>query len=155
MELREVENRSDALIQELKDVWEASVRATHHFLCEKEIVRLRDFVPGALAAVLHLVVATNAKGKAVAFMGIDGQKIEMLFAAPTERGHSLGRRLVEYGFSALDVTAVDVNEQNPQARGFYEHMGFRVIDRSEHDDQGAPHPILHMRVKRPLQFSLF
>lgn len=145
MELREVENRSDALIRDLTGVWEASVRATHHFMCEEEIVRLREFVPSALAAVPHLVVVMDAAGMAVAFMGVDGQKIEMLFVAPAERGHGLGRRLVEYGFSAFGVTAVDVNEQNPAASGFYEHLGFRVVDRSERDGQGAPYPLLHMR----------
>ena len=77
-------------------------------------------------------------------MGVDGRKIEMLFVAPEVFGEGLGRRLVEYGFSALGVTAVDVNEENPAARGFYEHMGFRVVGRSEHDGQGTPHPILHM-----------
>ena len=29
-----------------------------------------------------------------------------------------------------------VNEQNPQARGFYEHMGFHVYKRTETDGQG-------------------
>lgn len=147
MKLDVVENRSGALIQELTDVWEASVRATHHFLREEEIVRLRKFVPSALATVPHLVVATDAEGKTVAFMGIDGQKIEMLFVAPEVFGEGLGRRLVEYGFSALGVTAVDVNEENPQSRGFYEHMGFCVIGRSERDGQSMPHPILHMMVE--------
>lgn len=146
MKLKVVENRSGTLIQELTDVWEASVRATHHFLREEEIVRLRNFVPSALATVSHLVVATDAQKKVVAFMGIDGQKVEMLFVAPKVFGQGLGRRLVEYGFSALGVTAVDVNEENPRARGFYEHMGFHVVGRSERDAQGAPHPILHMMV---------
>lgn len=146
MKLKVVENRSGTLIQELTDVWEASVRATHHFLREEEIVRLRNFVPSALATVSHLVVATDAQKKVVAFMGIDGQKVEMLFVSPKVFGQGLGRRLVEYGFLTFGVTAVDVNEENPQARGFYEHMGFRVVGRSERDGQGAPHPILHMMV---------
>lgn len=42
---------------------------------------------------------------------------------------------------------MDVNEQNAQARGFYEHEGFEVIGRSETDEQGEPFPILHMRLK--------
>lgn len=146
MELREADNRPDGLIRKLTDVWEASVRATHHFLREEEIVRLRNFVPSALATVSHLVVATDAEGKAVAFMGIDRQKIEMLFVSPKVFGQGLGRRLVEYGFSTFGVTAVDVNEQNPSARGFYEHMGFHVVGRSELDAQGAPRPILYMMV---------
>ncbi|ENH9207696.1 GNAT family N-acetyltransferase, partial [Vibrio vulnificus] len=44
----------------------------------------------------------------------------------------------------LGVTKVDVNEQNPQAVGFYEHMGFKVVSRSPLDDMGKPFPILHM-----------
>ena len=108
---------------------------------------MRGFVPNALATVPSLVIALDAADSPCAFMGVDCTKIEMLFAAPEVFGQGLGRRLVEYGFSALGVTAVDVNEENPAARGFYEHMGFRVVGRSEHDGQGVPHPILHMRVE--------
>ncbi|MEN0678671.1 GNAT family N-acetyltransferase, partial [Plesiomonas shigelloides] len=44
----------------------------------------------------------------------------------------------------LGATKVEVNEQNPLAVGFYEHMGFKVISRSPVDDMGKPFPILHM-----------
>lgn len=39
------------------------------------------------------------------------------------------------------VNELVVNEQNPQTRGFYEHMGFAVRERSELDEQGNPYPI--------------
>ena len=39
-----------------------------------------------------------------------------------------------------------VNEQNPSARGFYEHVGFAVCGRSERDEQGGPFPILYMKL---------
>lgn len=39
-----------------------------------------------------------------------------------------------------------MNEQNPQARGFYEHMGFRVYKRTDHDEQGNPYPLLYMEL---------
>lgn len=45
-----------------------------------------------------------------------------------------------YGASELDV--------NEQARGFYEHMGFKVVGRSETDDMGDPFPILHMQLPK-------
>ncbi|MNC71507.1 putative N-acetyltransferase YjaB [compost metagenome] len=48
----------------------------------------------------------------------------------------------------FQVKSLDVNEQNPQALGFYEHMGFEVYERSEFDEQGNHFPILHMRLKR-------
>ena len=35
-----------------------------------------------------------------------------------------GRRLLEYGAEHYGIREVTVNEQNPQAVGFYEHMGW-------------------------------
>lgn len=43
------------------------------------------------------------------------------------------------------VNELGVNEQNPQAKGFYEHMGFELYKRSELDEQGNPYPILYMK----------
>jgi putative acetyltransferase len=39
-----------------------------------------------------------------------------------------------------------VNEQNPQAVGFYEHIGFLITGRSTLDGQGKPFPLLHMKL---------
>jgi putative acetyltransferase len=39
-----------------------------------------------------------------------------------------------------------VNEQNPQAKGFYEHLGFQVYKRADIDEQGNPYPILYMKL---------
>ena len=63
-----------------------------------------------------------------------------------ERGHGLGGALLRYGVERCGVRSVAVTEQNPLARGFYEHMGFRVCQRSEYDEQGKPYPILKMRL---------
>ena len=40
-----------------------------------------------------------------------------------------------------------VNEQNPQAVGFYEHMGFETYQRTDHDEEGNPYPLLYMKLK--------
>lgn len=63
------------------------------------------------------------------------------------RKMTLSAMLLDFAIRELGVTHVDVNEQNTQARGFYEHKGFEVIGRSETDEQGEPFPILHMRLK--------
>jgi len=42
-----------------------------------------------------------------------------------------------------------VNEQNVDARGFYEALGFAVVGGSPVDDMGLPFPILHMRREAP------
>ena len=57
-------------------------------------------------------------------MGTENHRLEMLFLAPSERGKGLGRQLLEYGIRIYDIQEVTVNEQNPQAVGFYEYMGF-------------------------------
>ena len=79
-------------------------------------------------------------------MGIEGGSLEMLFIAPQERGNGLGRQLLRYGIDRFGVNRLAVNEQNPQARGFYERMGFRVCRRTELDEQGYPYPLLYMEL---------
>lgn len=132
-------------MRSLLGVWEGSVRATHLFLSESEIARLREYVPQALLAVEILVVAQKG-GAPAAFMGVEGGSLEMLFVAPQERGKGLGRRLLRYGIDRLGVNRLTVNEQNPQARGFYERMGFKVFKRTELDEQGCPYPLLYMEL---------
>lgn len=57
----------------------------------------------------------------------------------------IGRRLLEYGAEHYGIREVTVNEQNPQAVGFYEHMGFVTYKRTDRDEQGGPYPLLYMR----------
>ena len=66
-------------------------------------------------------------GAPAAFMGIGEQKLEMLFLSPEARGRGHGKRLLQYGIERYAVQEVTVNEQNPQAIGFYEHMGFQTL----------------------------
>ena len=144
IQIREALESPADLLAQLLTVWEASVRATHDFLSEEEIRHIRDSVPQALTGVAHLIVAEEDSGRPVAFMGIQDGCLEMLFIAPEERGRGLGRRLLEYGIARHGVTRLTVNEQNPQARGFYEHMGFQVDKRTDLDEQGNPYPLLYM-----------
>ena len=150
MEIRQIEpaDRDQALIDALLAVWEVSVRATHAFLSEGEIRRIAGYVPQALRDVPLLAAAYDADGSAAGFLGADGEKLEMLFLSPERRGQGLGRQLLTYGMERWGVRRLDVNEQNPRAREFYEHMGFRVTGRSETDGQGRPYPILSMALGR-------
>ena len=137
--------RTDAQVNELVDVWEDSVQATHSFLTQIDIETINPYVPNAIKAVPHLFVAKGNTGAAQGFLGISGQKIEMLFIASQCRRQGLGKKLIEIAMSHYPITEVVVNEQNQQAIGFYEHMGFEVYDRSATDEQGGPFPILFMR----------
>ena len=77
-------------------------------------------------------------------MGIDDGSLEMLFISPEERGKGLGKRLIQHGIENYAARRLTVNEQNPQAIGFYEHMGFHVYKRTKLDEQGNPYPLLYM-----------
>ena len=145
MNLYELSERTPQWIQSLTAVWEASVRATHHFLSAAEIERIREYVPQALRGVAHLIVAQREDGTLAGFMGAEGGRLEMLFRAPEERGKGLGKRLVQYGIQEYGVREVTVNEQNPQAVEFYKHLGFAEYARSQRDEQGGPYPILYLR----------
>lgn len=145
MKIVEVKERTPDLIKGLLEVWENSVRATHLFLSDSEIQSIKKYVPQALNEVLHLLIAEDESGRAVAFMGVEAGSLEMLFIVPEERGKGLGKRLIQYGIKNYSVEKLTVNEQNPQAKGFYEHMGFQVYKRTDLDEQGNPYPLLYMR----------
>ena len=145
MKIVEVKERTPDLIKGLLEVWENSVRATHLFLSDSEIQSIKKYVTQALNEVLHLLIAEDESGRPVAFMGVEAGSLEMLFIAPEERGKGLGKRLIQYGIKNYSVEKLTVNEQNPQAKGFYEHMGFQVYKRTDLDEQGNPYPLLYMR----------
>ena len=144
MRILEVQDRTPELIEKLLRVWEDSVRATHIFLSDGEIINIREYVPQALTGIAHLIIAEDDAGEAVAFMGIQEGSLEMLFIENAQRGKGLGRKLLEYGIEKHAVERLAVNEQNPQAKGFYEHMGFAVYKRTDLDEQGNPYPLLYM-----------
>lgn len=128
----------------LAALWERSVRATHHFLTEADIVGMRPEVAAALVGVAHLAVARDDDGRALGFAGVQDGVLEMLFVDDAARGQGAGRALLSFAIDTWDARRLDVNEQNPQALGFYEHEGFVVVGRSELDDAGRPFPLLHM-----------
>lgn len=137
--------RTGEVTARLTDVWERSVRATHLFLPESGIAEIKPCVSTALREIPHLVVAEGEGGLPVGFMGVEGRRLEMLFVSPEHRGKGVGRELVRYGIEAFSIDEVTVNEQNPQAVGFYERMGFAVYGRTDLDEQGRPYPLLYMR----------
>ena len=146
MKIYEATDRSPELIDALLQVWESSVRATHLFLSGSEILNIKKYVPEALRGVEHLIVADDESGSPVAFMGVENGSVEMLFIQAEERGKGVGRQLMEKGIRDYSVNRLAVNEQNPQAKGFYEHMGFQVYRRTELDEQGNPYPLLYMKL---------
>ncbi len=136
--------KTERLLTSLTTVWEKSVRATHHFLTEQDIQNLLPICRKAMEAVDLYVVNDNERP--IAFMGISGDKIEMLFVSPDHFRQGTGQRLVRLAIDEYKIRYVDVNEQNPHALAFYRKMGFQVFERTETDEFGNPFPILKMKL---------
>lgn len=132
---------------EIVEVWEASVRATHHFLSEADILYFKPLILNEYLEAVYLTCVKDASGQIRGFMGIHEDGLEMLFLHPDARNKGIGKLFVLHAINDLKVKKVDVNEQNPQAVGFYERMGFEIVSRSELDGLGKPYPILHMRLR--------
>lgn len=98
-----------------------------------------DFLPK-----VPLWFAVDANDYPLAFMFIDNGHMEALFVDPAFRGTGNGAALVRHGLSLHPKMTTDVNEQNAQALGFYEKMGFKRTSRSSLDGQGRPYPIIHL-----------
>ena len=78
------------------------------------------------------------------FIGLSDNHVEMLFVDPKQHGQGIGRALLDHVRTSRATLSVDVNEQNPQAAGFYLHYGFVQTGRSPLDGEGRPFPLLHM-----------
>ena len=147
MRIIEIQERTEMLVNQLLEVWEDAVKATHLFLSGEEIENIKKYVPQAISEVSHLVIIENEVHRPIAFMGIEDRKLEMLFIKNSERGKGLGKQLLNYGIENYNVNELAVNEQNPKAKGFYEYMGFKTYKRTELDEQGNSYPILYMKLE--------
>ncbi|UKK84187.1 acetyltransferase [Sphingopyxis sp. BSN-002] len=125
------------------DIWRAAVDATHDFLTPADRIAIEEEVKGFLPQA-PLWLAVDADDRPIAFMLLDGSSMEALFIDPAHRGRGIGRALVEHAIGLHGTITTEVNEQNDQAAGFYERMGFTATGRSDRDGQGRPYPLIHL-----------
>lgn len=128
------------------ELWELSVRATHHFLPEDYLQVIKKMLPGILPLADIFIYQDKTNG-IKGFLGVAEKKIEMLFIHPQSRGEGIGKLLCQFAIRELQADEVDVNEQNKGAIGFYKHLGFVETGRSETDGLGKPFPLIHMQLR--------
>lgn len=146
MKIYQAKKITNNLIKSLINIWEPAVIKTHTFLTSKEIENIKEYVPLAIKSVSILLIAIANK-EVIAFIGINDQKIEMLFVKNEFQGLGIGKKLIEYAKSNYNINEVTVNEQNQKALGFYKHIGFQEYKRSDLDEQGNPYPIIYMKIR--------
>ena len=128
----------------LMEIWESAVLSTHDFLKEEDFLYYKERLPVYFQYVN--LFGFEQEGILIGFMGIAEGNLEMLFIDNKYRGAGIGKKLITYAIDNLQVTKVDVNEQNVQAVGFYEYMGFNIYKRSNLDGEGKEYLILHMQL---------
>lgn len=124
-------------------VWRASVEATHHFLTPAEVDEYETQILTYLPQMPEIFVAADSS-TILGFIGHGDGHIEMLFVHPSAHRRGVGTALIEHVGARFPHLRVDVNEENPGARHFYEALGFTIVGRSETDGEGQPHPLLHL-----------
>lgn len=129
---------------QLLDLWLRAVRATHHFLQETDIEALLAQLRDVYLPAVELWMAEDAVNGPLGFIGLNESHVEMLFIEPDRRGEGIGRALLDHARRSRGQISVDVNEQNPEAVGFYLDYGFIQTGRSPLDGEGRPFPLLHL-----------
>lgn len=124
----------------LIDIWERSVVHTHNFLSKDDYEFIHSKLPEYFSNVDIYVYSKD--NKIVAFMGVSGNKMEMLFCDPDYFRQGIGSSMVNYAVQFLHIKYIDVNELNNQAIEFYKSMNFIVIGRQEQDVFG--YALLHL-----------
>ncbi len=145
MRIERITEIDENLIKQIMSVWEASIRQTHIFLTDADIAVYKERIEKAIPDLEQLFCAYDDDDLLIAFLGINGERIEMIFVEPESRGKGIGRSLLEMAIEVFGVKLVDVNEQSQQAVGFFEYMNFRTVDRVSRDFNDNPYPILTMQ----------
>lgn len=146
-EIYEPEQLDSPLENELIEIWDKALRVSHAFFsdCDAEI----RFKKPRVRADLHRLILICARigNEIKGFAGIADKELKMLYTHPDWQGRGIGRSLVEHAIEKYRIKYVDVYEQNTQAVGFYEHIGFVCYETSSKpDSKGKVLPILRMEL---------
>lgn len=142
MVLKAFESDYNALI----DIWDSAVSSTHDFLSKEDFL----FYKSQLTLYFNYVdlyIYKDENSLIKGFLGVSSDKIEMLFIDNKYRKSGIGKTLLRFAIDTLNISKVDVNEDNKQAFGFYKKYGFTKIGYSEFDSEGKPYPIIFMELK--------
>ena len=131
----------------LFEIWQAAVAVTHSFVAPDDLRLFARIVREEYLPNAGFWVAVDEQDRPLGFMGMSGTNVDSLFVDPEHIGRGLGRALMDHARTIAPGLSVDVNEQNEAAVGFYRRLGFRLVGRSEVDDNGRPYPILHFRLE--------
>jgi len=136
-------------IERLFVIWHDAVKATHHFLDDDAFAEIAHLVKKDYLPSKTFLVFAGEHDAPLGFMGTKGNEIESLFIHPEQHGKGIGKIFIDHMKAEHGTVDLEVNEQNPQAVGFYKAVGCQLDRRDPTDNHGRPFPILHMVWHRP------
>ncbi|MCI5968718.1 glutamine-hydrolyzing GMP synthase [Helicobacter sp.] len=136
-------------LEALVDLWEDSIRDSHNFLKESDIATLKPEVSELLKVSENTLVVTD-DAIFLGFLGVEQNRIEMLFVHPKFFKRGVGIALLREAFMRslrqYDSIVVDCNVENVRGLRFYTQLGFKEIGRSQKDSKGRDFPMVHLEV---------
>lgn len=141
--IRKVANAEHPQILEL---WERSVRKSHDFLNEQDIIDYRVLMEAQYLRRIKLYAAEE-NGVMKGFIGLSGSQIRLLFISPDSLRMGFGKKLLNFAIREKQMTQVDVNGQNTAAYRFYYSAGFRIVQKYPFDGAGKPYPVWSLKLK--------
>jgi len=127
------------------EIWRAAVDATHGFLTPADRVEIDRMVAEEFLPAVPLWLVEDAEGTVQGFLVMDGTMIDALFVHPAVHGRGYGTALLDHALALAPGATVDASEQATNALPFYEARGFVRTGRTEHDPQGRPYPLIHLK----------
>lgn len=121
--LMKIDTAHPSHFERLVAIWESSVRATHHFLQESDIAALRPLLLNAYLPNLKVMIARDEAGVIHGFLGVDENRIEMLFVDDASRGKGVGKLLLNYAIAHFGANEVDVTSKTRRALRFISIWG--------------------------------
>lgn len=116
-------------------VWEAASQIAHPFLSE-------DFIAGERVAIREQYLPNTTtqvaeeNGTVIGFASMMGSELGAIFLDPAYHGKGVGRALMDHAARGHAVVDVEVFEENPIGRAFYQRYGFREVSKSTHEATG-------------------
>ena len=86
------------------ELWELSVKASHLFLPEDYLQRIKRLLPLILPTVKLFVHLDKDQKTITGFLGVSEEKIEMLFIHPAKRGEGIGTLLNNFAVESWGLT---------------------------------------------------
>lgn len=144
----QIEQLNSNHYNEIITVWNKAIRATQNFLSTDDIRILEQKTLVELFGRVSIYGVRFNNKEIAGFIGIDENKIEMLFVSPDFTKRGIGTFLLNFAITEKGANELEVYERNINAIRLYEKAGFISVSKQDCDSLiKKPYPILTMKRK--------